>query len=61
MQRRLKAFWGTGFKMILTDGMKSEINDVKYSNDKHEVFHSGNTGRQCMDLQQGGEELAHVE
>lgn len=47
--------------MILTDGMKSEINDVKYSNDKHEVFRSGNTGRQCMDLQQGGEELAHVE
>lgn len=47
--------------MIMTDGMESEINYVKCSNDKHEVFRSGNTGRQCVDWQQGGEELAHVE
>lgn len=47
--------------MILPDRMESEINYVKSSNDKHEVLCSGSAGRQRMDRQQGGEELAHME
>lgn len=35
--------------MILTDWMESEINYVTSSNDKHEVFRSGNTGRERGD------------
>lgn len=60
MQRRLQAFWGTGLKMILAGQLESEISSVECSEDKHEVFRSGNAGRQRLHWQQAGKELAHT-